>query len=296
MKSTMTLTENESEILAITDDGPDADVSQEFILIARVLTNQNHAHHTHNALAPSLVNRSTSNRPIQPSFAPSSLHNLSFTSHIDQSSIPCHNNSASELTIKNKGKSIITPRTDKTINDKGKNIVSSGTESTSILLDVFTPDLGSDLMNTSSATNLNTFASYPPSPTSFRIPINPLRPVPLPAVSKAIFTTAPAATIVSKLNVGGQENDHPNRVFKRQFDTNSMRQTLKRCRANNSETAPSLSEVAGLSHFATQHTVERRKSRFRFERMWLNSPDCSRLIADSWKAHSFATDCVDQLT
>uniref|UniRef100_A0A803NN93 CCHC-type domain-containing protein n=1 Tax=Cannabis sativa TaxID=3483 RepID=A0A803NN93_CANSA len=47
-----------------------------------------------------------------------------------------------------------------------------------------------------------------------------------------------------------KENANPNRVFKRQIDPNSMRETLKRCRATNTEVASAMSTEVHLDHSA----------------------------------------------
>uniref|UniRef100_A0A803P6D7 Zinc knuckle CX2CX4HX4C domain-containing protein n=1 Tax=Cannabis sativa TaxID=3483 RepID=A0A803P6D7_CANSA len=123
------------------------------------------------------------------------------------------------------------------VNNKGKLIIVTNINNNSpLLLDVYTPDLEIKVTTT------NVFATYPPMINPTHSKSQPLQPHSAGAIQfSTVSTTAPATLHITRATLKGQENIHPNRTFKRQYDTNSMRQTLKRCRAN--QTAqPSLSE------------------------------------------------------
>ncbi|KAM6547541.1 hypothetical protein CsatB_019222 [Cannabis sativa] len=129
------------------------------------------------------------------------------------------------------------PGFDVPVNNKGKSIfIPNSNNNSPLLIDVYTPDLETK------ATTTNVFATYPPMINSSHIKSQSLQPHSVGAIQfSAVSTTAPATLHTTRATFKGQENVHPNRTFKRQYDTNSMRQTLKRCRANQSA-QPSLSE------------------------------------------------------
>uniref|UniRef100_A0A803QC95 DUF4283 domain-containing protein n=1 Tax=Cannabis sativa TaxID=3483 RepID=A0A803QC95_CANSA len=117
------------------------------------------------------------------------------------------------------------------------------------LKDVFTPNIGPFPAG-------HTFATYPPIPNISREEI--CQNVTMDISSKKTGE-ASAATIISHQphsylddmdGFDDQENTNPNKAFKRQFDSLSLRKTLKRCRASNGS-SPSPSSIEATANPAS---------------------------------------------
>uniref|UniRef100_A0A803QS40 RNase H type-1 domain-containing protein n=1 Tax=Cannabis sativa TaxID=3483 RepID=A0A803QS40_CANSA len=179
---------------------------------------------------------------IVPLFTPPSLNNISFSKSPDGSFNASTISPSLDYQAKNKGKTVLT---------------SSSNQNSPIMLDVYTPDLVKKTLTHSDYCSSSVFSTYPPTTNSIHGKTQPFRPLPAGAVtSTSVSTISPATLHTTRTTLKGQENAHPNRTFKRQFDTNSMRQTFKRCRANQSEVVSSLSEEIPPIHYVSDASID----------------------------------------
>uniref|UniRef100_A0A803QAH8 Reverse transcriptase domain-containing protein n=1 Tax=Cannabis sativa TaxID=3483 RepID=A0A803QAH8_CANSA len=114
------------------------------------------------------------------------------------------------------------------------------------LKDVYTPDIGTFSTN-------HTFATYPPTTTLHHetkcqdITMDFSSKRAGKAIATTIISHQPSSPLDDMDDFIDQENTNPNKTFKRQFDSLSLRKTLKRCRATNIQSA-SPSSVEASAH------------------------------------------------
>uniref|UniRef100_A0A803QLU3 Zinc knuckle CX2CX4HX4C domain-containing protein n=1 Tax=Cannabis sativa TaxID=3483 RepID=A0A803QLU3_CANSA len=105
--------------------------------------------------------------------------------------------------------------------------------STTSLNHIYTPDIGS-------ASNIYVpIATYPPNSSTepIHLPTNTSVHTTTPMMPTLFTNSSPITTTNCCNSEVGQENVHPNRLFKRHTDAPSMRQMLKRCRNQNTAAA-----------------------------------------------------------
>ncbi|KAF4366754.1 hypothetical protein F8388_020116, partial [Cannabis sativa] len=153
------------------------------------------------------------------------------------------------------------------------------------LSNIFTPDVGSVSRPSMPV------ATYPPtmSPniTSHTLPYS-TSPFSLPIYSPtpAVTTITTASPSLGYTTANNKENIPPTSTTKRQSDQLSMRQFLKRCRNHNSPFSGHRAISAIFQPIDSRLQQEKRKSRFRFEKIWLSDPQSKEIITASWNSSS----------